>query len=88
MLDRVVDEALDVGLDHHVALPEDRAVAGAELGEDLLALVRAAPVEDDLRALAEEGLRDAAAEARRAAGDDGDLVLKLHLSSSDAHQGA
>ena len=61
-----VDERLDLGLDHRVAGDEEGVVAGRHLLQGLLALGLGAAVDDDLRALGQEGLGDAAADPARA----------------------
>ena len=42
--------------------------------------------EDDARALSEEGLRNAAADASRAAGDEDDLVSEVEIHKADSRQ--
>ena len=59
----------------HVAREEVGAVAGAHLGERLLALGRRPAADHDLGPLGDERLGDAAADASRAAGDHRHAVL-------------
>ena len=77
VVDGEVDEPLDRLLLGGVAGVERGPVAGAHLVQAHLALGLVAAVDDHRRALADERVGDAPADAARAAGDRGDLAVEL-----------
>ena len=76
VLDRAVDDRLAVLTLLDVTGDEVHPIAGVQLGERLLGLLRVAAVDDDLRAFVEEPLGDAEADASRPAGDAGNTPVE------------
>jgi hypothetical protein len=73
--ERELDQALDIRVFRHVAGKKARGAAGRDdVRDGVLAVFGVHVVGNHARALGREALRDAAAEARACAGNDGNLV--------------